>query len=56
MVKDYVYDRHNRICNSNFGEMTKKEMFPNENELFKLLYLRIKQLNVKWETAYIANV
>ena len=36
--------------NSSFRKVTKKGTFPNENALFKLLYLRIKELNIKWET------
>lgn len=41
--------------NSSFRKVTKKGTFPNENALFKLLYLRIKELNIKWETGHIAN-
>ena len=33
--------------NSSFRKVTKKGTFPNENALFKLLYLRIKELNNK---------
>ena len=35
--------------NSSFRKVTKKGTFPNENALFKLLYLRIKELENKWE-------
>ena len=41
--------------NSSFRKVIKKGTFPNENALFKLLYLRIKELNIKWETGHIAN-
>lgn len=41
--------------NSSFRKVTKKGTFPNENSLFKLLYLRIKELNAKWETGHIPN-
>lgn len=37
--------------NSSLRKVTKKGTFPNENSLFKLLYLRIKELNTKWETS-----
>jgi len=41
--------------NSSFRKVTKKGTFPNENALFKLLYLRIKELNDKWEVGHVAN-
>ena len=41
--------------NSSFRKVTKKGTFPNENSLFKLLYLRIKELNTKWEAGHIPN-
>lgn len=41
--------------NSSFRKVTKKGTFPNENSLFKLLYLRIKELNAKWETGHVSN-
>lgn len=41
--------------NSSFRKVTKKGIFPNENSLFKLLYLRIKELNTKWEAGHIPN-
>ena len=34
--------------NSSFREVTKRGSFPNENSLFKLLYLRILELYKKW--------
>ena len=41
--------------NSSFRKVTKKGAFPNETALFKLLYLRIKELEKKWSTSYIPN-
>lgn len=41
--------------NSSFRKVTKKGAFPNETALFKLLYLRIKELEKKWSTGYIPN-
>lgn len=41
--------------NSSFRKVTKKGAFPNENALFKLLYLRITELEKKWATGYIPN-
>ena len=40
---------------SSFRKVTKKGAFPNENALLKLLYLRIKELQAKWESGNIAN-
>lgn len=37
-------------------KVTKKGTFPNENALFKLLYLRIKELENKWENGHIRIV
>lgn len=34
--------------NTSFRKVTKKGTFPNENALYKLLYLRIKELSAKW--------
>lgn len=34
--------------NSTFRKVTKKGDFPNENALFKLLYLRVTELYKKW--------
>lgn len=34
--------------NSNFRKVTKKGAFPNETALFKLLYLRVNELERKW--------
>lgn len=41
--------------NSSFRKVTKKGAFPNETALFKLLYLRVSELEKKWSTGYIAN-
>lgn len=41
--------------NSSLRKVTKKGTFPNENALFKLLYLRIKELEDKWATGHVAN-
>ena len=41
--------------NSSFRKVTKKGSFPNENALFKSLYLRIRELSEKWSKGHIAN-
>ncbi len=41
--------------NSSFRKVTKKGAFPNENALFKLLYLRICELQKKWNHHTIQN-
>lgn len=41
--------------NSSFRKVTKKGAFPNENALFKLLYLRTKELEDKWEGGVVRN-
>lgn len=41
--------------NSSFRKVTKKGAFPNENSLMKLLYLRTKELQKKWENGHIRN-
>ena len=41
--------------NSSFRKVTKKEAFPNENALLKLLYLRVCELNKKWDNSSIQN-
>lgn len=41
--------------NSSFRKVTKKGAFPNENSLFKLLYLRCKELEKKWSDSTIQN-
>jgi transposase-like protein len=40
---------------SSFRKVTKKGAFPNENALLKLLYLRTKELQNKWENGNIQN-
>ena len=41
--------------NSSFRKVTKKGAFPNENALFKLLYLRVTELYKKWDNSTIYN-
>ena len=41
--------------NSSFRKVTKKGAFPNENALFKLLYLRSIELEKKWEGGHVQN-
>lgn len=41
--------------NSSFRKVTKKGAFPNENALFKLLYLRCTELEKKWTDGSIRN-
>ena len=41
--------------NSSFRKVTKKGAFPNENALFKLLYLRVTELEKKWANGHAAN-
>ncbi len=41
--------------NSSFRKVTKKGAFPNENALFKLLYLRVTELYKKWDDSTIQN-
>lgn len=41
--------------NSSFRKVTKKGAFPNENALFKLLYLRVTELYKKWGDSTISN-
>ncbi|MGM0112989.1 transposase [Enterococcus sp. DIV0187] len=40
---------------SSFRKVTKKGVFSNENALLKLLYLRTKELHVKWSGGRIQN-
>jgi len=40
---------------SSFRKVTKKGAFPNENALLKVLFLRIKELEIKWEGGRIQN-
>lgn len=41
--------------NSSFRKVTKRGSFPNENSLFKLLYLRVKELYKKWKGKAVLN-
>lgn len=41
--------------NSSFRKVTKKGAFPNETALLKLLYLRVTELEKKWQNGHIAN-
>lgn len=41
--------------NSSFRKVTKKGAFPNENAVFKVLYLRIQELYKKWKNRSIQN-
>lgn len=41
--------------NSSFRKVTKKGAFPNENALFKLLYLRVTELYKKWNGRPLTN-
>lgn len=38
--------------NSSFRKVTKRGSFPNQQAVFKLLYLRVKELEDKWATGY----
>ena len=40
---------------SSFRKVTKKGAFPNENALLKVLYLRVKELETKWEGGHVRN-
>lgn len=40
---------------SSFRKVTKKGAFPNENALFKILYLRVNELHDKWNGGCIRN-
>ena len=41
--------------NSSFRKVTKKGSFPNEDAVFKLLYLRVQELYQKWSGRRIPN-
>lgn len=41
--------------NSSFRKVTKKGSFNSENSVYKALYLRIKELEEKWEGGHLAN-
>lgn len=41
--------------NSSFRKVTKRGAFPSENALFKLLYLRVRELYKKWKDRAVGN-
>ena len=41
--------------NSSFRKVTKKGAFPNEDALLKVLYLRVTELQKKWNKAHVHN-
>lgn len=41
--------------NSSFRKVTKKGSFPNENAVYKVLYLRAMELKKKWENGHYQN-
>lgn len=41
--------------NSSFRKVTKKGSFPNENAVYKVLYLRVQELAKKWENGHLNN-
>lgn len=41
--------------NSSFRKVTKKGSFPNHEAVYKVLYLRIKELSKKWDSGHINN-
>ena len=41
--------------NSSFRKVTKKGSFPNEDAVFKLLYLRVQELYQKWAERKVSN-
>ena len=41
--------------NSSFRKVTKRGAFPNDNSVFKLLYLRVVELQKKWSSRPVAN-
>ena len=41
--------------NSSFRKVTKKGSFPNENAVYKLLYLRVTELQKKWDGGHYQN-
>jgi len=41
--------------NSSFGKVTKRGAFPNDYSVFKLLYLRVVELQKNWADRPIAN-
>ena len=43
------------VVNSSFRKVTKRGAFPNDNSVFKLLYLRVVELQKKWASRPVAN-
>ena len=41
--------------NASFRKVVKKGSFPNEDAVYKVLYLRIKELDKKWEKGNYRN-
>ncbi|HAM31365.1 MAG TPA: IS256 family transposase, partial [Erysipelotrichaceae bacterium] len=41
--------------NSSYRKVTKKGSFPNEDAIYKSLYLRAKELEEKWKNSKIPN-
>lgn len=41
--------------NSSFRKVTKRGSFPNNDSVFKFFYLRILELEKKWEDGYVPN-
>ena len=41
--------------NASFRKVVKKGSFPNENAVYKVLYLRVTELQKKWEKGHIRN-
>jgi len=41
--------------NSSFRKVTKKGAFPSNDAVLKILYLRVKELDIKWETGHYRN-
>ena len=41
--------------NSSYRKVTKRGSFPNDNAVYKLLYLRSKELQKKWDGGHISN-
>jgi len=41
--------------NSSFGKVTKRGAFPNDYSVFKLLYLRVLELQKKWSDRPVAD-
>ncbi len=41
--------------NASFRKVTNKGAFPNDNALLKLLFLRVKELQKKWQGRRVSN-